>query len=330
MTIKEPKNPSRLPLDLLETFVCLAVHEGDASAALNELDISQPTMSKRLSTLRRFSSKTKSEPWFRLQGKRWHLTGEGRRVFPLVSGLVRQYRETESFLTTPAVNHKPLVSIACGQTNSRGLVSTASQQFLKNQSHTRIRIATPRARLRIEGVATGLYDMAIVSDSPENVFRIAGKKLHIIELYTEELVLFGSPNKTSEWGSLWSKLPKRRAITAEEIVDLPFILPEPDASTRKRVDNWFVKSVGRLPHVVVETGGWHSILGFANAGHGVCVMPAEVLSPSQRRQSRKLGDRNEPRTIKIIANKARKADKPDLQGVKLGFFESLVSASTDG
>ncbi len=41
-----------VPLELMQTFVKIVEHEGDATAAAQELGISQPSISRRLAALR--------------------------------------------------------------------------------------------------------------------------------------------------------------------------------------------------------------------------------------------------------------------------------------
>ena len=72
--------PEHIPLELLQTFACIADLEGDATSTANELQVSQPTISKRLSALRRLTSSPDRQPWLLLKGKRWKLTAEGQRV----------------------------------------------------------------------------------------------------------------------------------------------------------------------------------------------------------------------------------------------------------
>ncbi len=48
--------PSRLSLELLETFVALSEHEGDATHAAEQLGVNQPSVSKRLAAIRRLTS----------------------------------------------------------------------------------------------------------------------------------------------------------------------------------------------------------------------------------------------------------------------------------
>src|ERR1700722_1366279 len=106
--------PSRLSLELLETFVALADHEGDASRVAEQLDINQPSVSKRLAAIRRLTGERTGQPWLIRKGKRWRLTPEGQRVRAIVTDMVRRYQQMERFIAGGAEG-KAVVSIACGQ-----------------------------------------------------------------------------------------------------------------------------------------------------------------------------------------------------------------------
>src|ERR1700733_6255396 len=73
--------PVTLSLDLLQTFLLLVEHEGDASVTAQQLGINQPSMSKRLSFLQH-SGRVLVKPWLVREGKTWKLTVEGQKVLP--------------------------------------------------------------------------------------------------------------------------------------------------------------------------------------------------------------------------------------------------------
>ena len=273
----ESADPLRLPLDLLETFVCLLSHDGQASLAAEELGISQPTTSKRLTALRLATEKLGGEPWLELAGKRWHLTSEGERVCGVVTSLVSQYRQAESFIARKQTK-RPQVRIACGQLAVHGFLRSASAKFLDASPNAQLRISTPRGRSRIEGVAGGQFDMAIVTDPPERIREIAGTDLHLTKLFEDQLVIVAAPKTDSDWGHRWNRLPKRRPIRPNELDGLPLILTEPDASQRTEFDQWYSRDVTSPPNIVVETGGWTSVIGLASQGLGVGLVTSHAVA----------------------------------------------------
>src|SRR5579883_2898332 len=105
-----PRPPSLSP-ELLQTFLRVLAHEGDAVAAAEELDINQPSMSKRLALLQH-AGRVLRRPWLERHGKKWQLTPEGQRVLPAVEEIVHRYRVLKENVAEP---DRPAVSFACGQ-----------------------------------------------------------------------------------------------------------------------------------------------------------------------------------------------------------------------
>ena len=158
------KTVNHIPLDLIQTFIKIVDFEGDASAAGQALQISQPTISKRLAALKRLVGTEEGRPWLMLTGKRWLLTPAGERVRGVVAELVRQYEKVEQFIED-GQNARATLAIACGQTAASGFVREAVEQLLAESPEVSVRIATPRGRYRIEGVAGGQIELAIVTNS---------------------------------------------------------------------------------------------------------------------------------------------------------------------
>ena len=109
-----------LSLELLQTFAALIRHNGEATAAMEELGLNQPTFSKRLRYLQH-AGLLLDRPWVVRRGKTWHLTEEGRRVWPAGSELVDRYANLRAF--AGGGEGRPLpVRFACGQQMAAGLV----------------------------------------------------------------------------------------------------------------------------------------------------------------------------------------------------------------
>jgi DNA-binding transcriptional LysR family regulator len=243
--------PARLSLELLETFVALADHDGDASHTAEHLGINQPSVSKRLAALRRLTAERIGQPWLLRKGKRWRLIPEGQRVRLVVADMVRRYEQLERFVASGAEG-RPLVSIACGQQAATGFVMAAIEQFLRKSPEAHVRLSTPRGRARIEGVAAGQFDLAVVTDSPATIRKVARREMYIEQLFDDHFVLAANPPAKTDWGRLWQKLPTDRPALASELLDLPFILPEPDAARRQQFEDWCYRATQKTFKVNLE------------------------------------------------------------------------------
>jgi len=309
--------PSRLSLELLETFVALADHEGDATRAAEQLDINQPSVSERLAAIRRLTGERTGQSWLIRKGKRWRLTQEGQRVRVVVTDMVRRYQQLERFVASGAEG-KAVVSIACGQQAAQGFVRAAVEQFLRENPDCRVRLSTPRGRARIEGLSGGQFDLAIVTDSPSTIRKVARREMYIERLFDDHFVLAANPPAKSDWGARWKGLPEGKAVDAAQLLGFPFILPESDASRREQFDNWCHRATEQSFNVVLEVGGWQTILEFVEAGLGVGLVPRSAVEVFQERSRRKLSMRLldpgqfPPDAVRLVARKAHGKEKPDL------------------
>lgn len=321
--------PNHLPLELLETFVAIADHDGDAAAAGRQLEISQPTVSKRLAALRRLTADGSRPPWLLLKGKRWLLTSEGERMRGVAADLIRQYRRVEAFAAGGSLPSRPEVSLACGQQAAAGFVKGAVERFLREQPESRIRLSTARAKARIEGVAAGRFDLAVVAEAPAIIRRTARTELFVETLFEDRLVLAANPRPKATWARQWGELPTDRPVAARDLVGLPFILPEPDATRRQQFDQWIYRSTGQPVDVVIETGGWQTILDFASAGLGVALASQSAIDWLDGTRPEELTMRMlavqdlHPRIVHLIARKIHGQNEPDLEGTAAGLRSAL-------
>jgi DNA-binding transcriptional LysR family regulator len=309
--------PQHLPYDLLQTFALIAELGGDATAVAERLGITQPSISKRLTALRRLTSDPHHQPWLILKGRRWQLTSEGRRVRGVVTDLVRRYEQMERFVASEREG-RPVVAIACGQEAAHDFVQDAVIRFLKEHPESRVSMSTPRGKARIEGVAGGQFDLAVVTDSPATIHQVARREMYIETLFADRFLLAANPPSNSEWGTRWSDLPTDRPIAAAELLEIPFVLPEPDSSRRRQFDEWCFRATARTFDVRLETGGWRTILDFAEAGVGVGLVPESAVDEyrmhgAPRLTTRQLGESEfPPDAVRMIARKAHGKDEPEL------------------
>jgi len=275
-----------LSFELLQTFVSLIRHEGEAASVMRELELEQPTLSKRLKYLQH-AGPLLDRPWLVREGKTWKLTDEGRKVWPAVEELVDRYRNLHTFVEEggKAAGAAP-VHFACGQAMAAGLVRHALLEFRKKHPDARLRISTLRGRARIEGVSNGSLDLAIVTHEEPSILEIARRSLHIEPLATYRLALVCASG--TKWESKLRSLPKAGA-PPEAFCSFPLILPEPDAGIRKGLDE-VLRSRGLLNKldIALEIGGWATILAYVRDGFGVGVVSEGALTDSEGVTLRKL------------------------------------------
>jgi DNA-binding transcriptional LysR family regulator len=263
---------SRLSIELLQTFLSLLEHDGDALVAAAELGINQPSMSKRLAVLQH-TGRGITRPWVKREGKRWAATAEGLRVLPAVRDILARYDRLTAFSEDLSAG-LPAFTFGCGQQAATGFVLRAASRFHREQPDVPFRISQMRGRARIEGVANGTLDLAAVTDREETIAAVARCEMHIDTLPEEPLVLVavaevpeGGPMPA--WHTAFTKLPPR-GVSAEALPSFPLILPEPDADIRLILDA-AAQQAGVLNElqVFLELGGWQAILAYVREGLGV-------------------------------------------------------------
>ena len=325
--------PSQLSFDLLETFLRVAEAGGDAAAAARQLDINQPSMSKRLAVLQR-SGPLLPQPWLARRGKTWRLTAEGERVLEAVREMVRRREQLQDFIAARA-DDLPDVSVACGQEAVTDLVLPAVKRFRRRRPHGLVRVATPPGKDRVAGVATGVYDLALVTHEPERqpideLERIARRPLYVEALLEDRPVLAAARGGGDEGKAAWRRrfvqLPADEPAPAAALAGLPLILPERGRGRREQFDRWArAAAIGPLD-VVVEVGGWAAILAYAAAGLGVGLATersaARFLRGGGRLEVRRLDEAAfPPDAVRLVAPKAHRDDRPRLSPAAEEFRE---------
>ena len=267
----------QLSIDLLETFVIVICHDGDAAQAARALHINQPSMSKRLAFLQHANGILK-RPWLRRVGKTWLLTDEGRRVLPVVHDLLHRYQNLNGYTNAPRQTPTSVLRFACGQTAGSFLIRRALQDIRKRHPDAQIRVSTMRAAQRIVGVASGAIDMALVGRDNNEINELArGTPLRIETISRSGYCLVCA--KSSPWSAKFKKLPRHKPLPLSALAEFPLIVPEPDSRTRQILDpligrqSWANKVEYR-----VEIGGWLTILDYVRAGLGVGLVSDMAVS----------------------------------------------------
>ncbi len=312
-----------LSFELLQTFVSLIRHDGEASAVMRELDLEQPTLSKRLKYLQH-AGPLLDRPWLVREGKTWKLTSEGHKVWPAVEELVDRYHNLNTFVDEggrPA-GAAP-VAFACGQAMAAGLVRRALLEFRKKHPDARLRISTLRGHARIEGVSNGSLDFAIVTNDEPSILEIARRSLHIEPLVSYRLVLACASG--TRWESKLRALPKA-GVPPEGLCSFPLILPEPDAGIRKGLDE-VLRSRGLLGKldIALEIGGWPTILAYVRDGFGVGVVSEGALTDSEGVTHRRLDPGSfDPIVARLICRRATgPGEEPDLTEPARAWYDEL-------
>lgn len=314
-----PRPPSLSP-ELLQTFVTMVRTDGDAMAASRTLGINQPSMSKRLAILQH-AGRVLQSPWLERRGKKWFLTDEGKRVLPAVEEILHRYRIlTEATTETD----RTTLSIACVSQYASNLLRETLKDWRESHPEESFRLVTPGSELAIEGVANGSYDLAVVTEGADEIYRIAHRPLHVDPLLDDSLVMVASP-ACPDYGE-FAGLPDRKA-SPKSITKFPLLLPERETALRRGLEARFrEESLRDRLRIVMELRDPSSLLSCAREGFGVAVVPRlSLLTQPQGELTVKqlpsaLAPSNE---VKLISRVRPVTEEMDLSPAGLAFREGL-------
>lgn len=256
--------------ELCRTFVALVRLDGSVTAAARELGLNEASVSKRLRPLARGCPPGVPRPWLAKRGKRFVTTDEGRRMLPAATEAAAGW---DRFAALAAADREPAVTVACGHEAAGGIVLAAAARFRREHPAAAVRVVVARGRARVEGVAVGRFDLALVTDAPAAVREAARRPVLVEPLAEDELVAACAAR--SEWTAAFTDAT--RPVTAVEALGWTLVLPEGDSAVRRRWDELLRRRVPTAaPRVAVEAGGWRVLAGYVAAGFGVGFLPRSV------------------------------------------------------
>jgi DNA-binding transcriptional LysR family regulator len=254
-------------------------------------------------------------------GKTWHITAEGQRMLPAVQEIVYRYR---LLLDAIEETDRPDIVFACGQTLVTGLVRDALQTLRRQKRDLRFRISTPRGKGRIEGVANGSLDLAVVSHTESEIAKIASRTLHVETLLDDPLCL-AAVSACTDYDLFGQLTEKRSSIKA--LTQLPLILPERDAGVRLDFERRLQGAgVTERLRVVLEVGGWSATLACVLEGLGVGLLPRSVVArvPAGLVAVRPVPAGLAPEHVyRIVARLRPHTDRLDLSAIGLQWLDAL-------
>lgn len=265
--------PSPLTPELCRTFVALVRLDGSVTRTAHELGLNPASVSKRISPLTKGSPPHLPRPWLEKRGKRFYLTDEGKKVLPTAA---EQADRWDRFTAFAATSRPAGLTVACGQEAAGESVLRAAAALRRSHPESSFRLAVVRGRRRIEGVTSGLYDVALVTVPKPDVQEIARREVVVTSLPDDEIVLACAAK--SAWATAFAA---DRPAAASELVGWPLVLPEADAAVRRQFDEKLRRQASRPPTIAVEAGGWRVLAGWVREGFGVGLLPRRLATTSR-------------------------------------------------
>jgi DNA-binding transcriptional LysR family regulator len=242
-------------LEQLATFVRV-VEAGSFSAAASALDVSQPAVSQQIRELER-----------RLGAKL--LERVGRKIGPTAAGATllgyaRMILETAALAAEAIGRHvegiQGTVRIGTGATACLHLLPAVLAGVQRQYPALQVIVSTGNTEDFVKRVEQNLLDMALVT------LPVSSRALHVTPAFEDSFVLIGPPME--------KRLPK--ALSAQDLKELPMMLFEPGANTRRLVDGWLLNGGVRL-QPKMELGSVEAIKEMVMAGLGYSIIPGMAL-----------------------------------------------------
>jgi len=255
--------------ELCRLFLAVADNHGSLKAAAEALGAKVSRVSRTLKPLHAGPKDGLPRPWLAKKGHEFRLTDEGNAVLEEARTALAAW---DRFLASTRQRREAGLVVACGQESAGGIVLNGAKALRATFPTAGFRVAVVRGRRRIEGVAAGQYDVALVTHTKEEIERIAVREVKIADVRSDELVLACGQGK-QPWAADFRRA--KGEVAAEELAGWPLVLPEADSPIRVQFDAKAGKA-NVSPTVALEVGGWRVLLDYVEAEFGIGLLPESI------------------------------------------------------
>ena len=242
---------------------CQAARYQSISQAAEQLDVSQPAVSRQVRTL----EQELAVLLFDRKGPKISLTPAGRRLYEIAVPYVESMdRLPETF----SENHRGVaggqIEIAAGQTSATFLLPPYLKRFRELHPDVRVNLRIASGRHRMAWLRSYEVDIAFVA------MDIPPPDVESVALFVSESVLITPEDHP---------LAGRREFNLRETVRYPTIAHSTGHYVR-HVGEMYLSRHGLAPNVAVEVDGWGTIKSYVEAGLGISVVPDLCLTEHDR------------------------------------------------
>ncbi len=276
----------RTDIDFHQLSHFLAVAKsGNFTRAANEINISQPALSRSIQKL----EKVVGEPLFERQPRGVKLTEIG--AFLLVRANQIRDLVDDTFAELNEASNRGLIRLAVIPTIAPYLLPTVLRKFGKRNPEIKIQVQEDTTQNILRLCKDGDVDLAIVA------LPITEKYLEVEALYKDELVLVISKGHALE---------KKPEIHLSDIQEFPFITLDQQHCLSDNIAE-FCNRQSIAPVMIERTSQLATIQELVALQHGISIMPAmaQQLDRNKRRVYRPFAGDKPTRTIALLQNPYR-------------------------
>lgn len=247
-------------LEQLRGFTTIA-RVGHFTRAAEELHLTQPSLSRQISTLEQDLG---SVLFHRARGN-ITLTPAGAALLPLATRILADEDSIRREMDELAGLRRGRVRLGAPPTLCVSLVAEVLSVYRKNYPGIELQIFEAGSRNLLEELSAGQLDLALIVTSEHSVNEV---HLHNKPLLREQLVVADSPAKP---------LLEHTSITLQELAPVEQIAFSHSYDLRAATSNAY-RALDMAPNIVIDGAEMDAVLRFVQAGLGVAVVPATVLT----------------------------------------------------
>jgi DNA-binding transcriptional LysR family regulator len=247
-----------MDIDALHAFVEVA-EQGSFSLAAETLHLTQPAVSKRISTL----EDTLGLRLFDRLGRRVTLTEAGRALAPRARRLLLDLEDTRRAMA--ALDERVVGSLPIATSHHIGLhrLPSALRHFTQRYPDVRLDIRFIDSEDAFDAVAQGRIELGIITLPPS-----LPPRFRAIPVWHDPMNVVVCPDHP---------LAKDTRISLKQLASHAAILPSSNTFTRRIVQSLFQSARADI-NVAIETNYLETIRMMVSIGLGWSVLPASMLS----------------------------------------------------
>ena len=189
------------------------------------------------------------------EGKRLHLTSEGRLLLDYAERLLALAREAREGVRD--AKPRGLLRLGAMESTASVRLPVPMNEYMSRYPEVTLELRTDGPRVLATAVREGELDAALVAEP------IADAPFEKIPMYDEELVIIAGANHPP--------IKSPRDLKGRNVLAF-----EPGCPYRKCMDDWFASS-GEMSDRIIEMSSYNAMLGCAVAGMGISIVPRIVL-----------------------------------------------------
>jgi DNA-binding transcriptional LysR family regulator len=240
-------------LDLMRLRVFIHAAESlSFSQAAKELHVTQPTVSHHIKAL----EKDLERELFDRSGGSLHLTEAGRFLLPWARKLVRESYELQEMMAFIHERIAGHLRIACSTTTGKYILPQFAARFHEILPHVKVSILSCTSENVVPQLMEDDANIGVVS------YEACGGPLECQEFFLDHVVLIAP--SINPWLS-------GKEIEPADLIEIPFIIREPNSGTRKVMLAELGKHDISLDdmNIVLEVGNAEAIVKAVESGFGV-------------------------------------------------------------